>query len=474
MALPARRPTPLDQSAAVLGAIIFLAGLALFAYAGSYTRYWSDDYCYSYFARENSLPASLWNWYIHSGNRFSTLLPVTLSEWFGARAITFIPALVLSALAAGWIFFLARLASALGWQGPRRYLVLLGLLQAYFCVLLAPDRLQAVYWRMGALHYTFPLALLLFQLGWMAGRWKRDRSVWFALDSGLLAFFAAGFSETFAAFQTGLLGLLLIGGLAAPRTRRQAAGLIGGALLGSLLGLAALALAPSNAMRQAVMPPPDNLFDLLTYSLRYAVDFSWFSLRGQPLPILVFAGLTALAAFLAAGRDAPRLSLRRALVGVGVSLALGYALVVCCMAPSAYGALLYPPGRALMVARFAVLLSLGSAAVLAGLAVRGWIAEARWERARTLAALLLLAGCIYPLRALPAMRQEVALLSVKAARWDERDAQIRAQFSAGVRDVQVRETDVVQTLEDLSPDKNFWVNDCASRYYQVESITAQP
>jgi hypothetical protein len=478
MAMPVRKPIPIDQSAAVLGAFIFLAVLALFAYAGSYARYWSDDYCYSYFARDNHLPASLWNWYVNSGNRFSTLLPVTIGEWFGPRAIRFTPAVVLAVWAWAWVFFLARLAAAFGWLGPRRWLVLLGLVQVFFCVLLAPDRLQTVYWRMGVFHYTFPLALLLFNLGWLAGRWKQGGSGWFALGSGLLAFFAAGFSETYAAFQTGVFGLLLLGGMLIAVRRRagfgRAAGWAAGALIGSLFGMAALALAPSNAMRQAVLPPPDNLLDVVTYSLRYAADFSWYSLRGQPLPTLVFIALVTLAAFLAAGGAAPRLSLRRAVAGIVISLAAGYLLIVCCMAPSAYGALLYPPGRALMVARFALLLSLGSAAVFAGLAARGLFPERRWQAVQVLAALLLLAGCIYPLRALAPMRQEVSLLAVKAARWDERDAQILAQRSAGIRDVLVRETDVVQTLEDLSPSKDFWVNSCASRYYQVDSITAQP
>ena len=426
MVLPARKPTPIDQSAAVLGAIIFLAGLALFAFAGSYARYWSDDYCYSYFARDNNLPASLWNWYVNSGNRFSTLLPVTIGEWFGPQAIRFFPVFVLAAWAASWMFFLERLVDEFGWQGSRRWLVLLALVQVFFCVLLAPDRLQAVYWRMGILHYTFPLALLLVNLGWLAGRWKQGSSVWFALGSGLLAFFAAGLSETYAAFQTGVVGLLLLGGwltaAGSPGGFGRVAGWISGALLGSLLGMAALALAPSNAMRQAVLPPPDNLLDVVTYSLRYAADFSWYSLRGQPLPTLVFIALVALAAFLAAGSAAPRLSLRRAVTGIAISLAAGYLLVVCCMAPSAYGALLYPPGRALMVARFALLLSLGSAALITGLAARGLIPEQRRQAAQLLAALFLLAGCIYPLRALAPMRQEVSLLAVKAARWDERDA----------------------------------------------------
>ncbi len=494
---PARKATPVELSAAVLGALVFLAGLALFAYAGSYARYWSDDYCYGYFVRENSLLPGLWSWYIHLGNRFSTLVPVAVSELFGPRSVSFVPAFILALWLGAWVFFLARLCGALGWQGSRRWLVLLGCVLVYFNVLLAPDRLQSVYWRMGAFHYSLPLALLLLNLGWLAARRQRGPAAGVALGSGLLAFFAGGLSETFAAFQAGLLGLVLAGawvsfsviGRAGPAHDRKvetlpppggreamarALGPAGGAFTGALLALAALALAPSNAMRQAVMPPPDNLFDVLTYSLRYALDFTTLSLRAQPLPNLVFAGLAALIAFLAGGELAGRVPLRTALAGAAVALGSGFVLVVCCMAPSAYGALLYPPDRALMTARFAFLLGLGGAAVFAGLAARRAVPQPRWSALRTLAALLLLAGCIYPLRALPAQRAEISVLSLKAARWDGRDAQIRAQAGAGVRAVQVQETDVVQGLEDLGPDPAGWVNGCAARYYQVDSITANP
>ncbi len=212
MRLPVRKPIPLHLAAAVLGALIFLAAVAAFAYTGTASRYWADDYCYSAVSRYHGLFGSIWEWYRASGNRFTTIFMVSLSEIFGARAISYVPAFVLAVWSAGWWFFFTRLAEALGWVVRSRWWVLLALVQVFFCVLLAPDRLQSVYWRLGALHYTFPLGLMLFNLGWMASRWRSGGSRVFVLASGLLAFFAAGSSETFAAMQAVVMGLALVGG----------------------------------------------------------------------------------------------------------------------------------------------------------------------------------------------------------------------------------------------------------------------
>jgi hypothetical protein len=40
--------------------------------------------------------------------------------------------------------------------------------------------------------------------------------------------------------------------------------------------------------------------------------------------------------------------------------------------------------------------------------------------------------------------------------------------------VQVQQTDVVQTLEDIGPDPDFWINRCAAVYFGAGSITAKP
>ena len=349
--------------------LIFLAGLAVFAFAGSYARYWSDDYCYSYFARDNSLPASLWNWYVNSGNRFSTLLPVTHRRMVRTARDPFLPRACAGGLGGG-VGLLPRAPGRRDWLAG--FAPLAGIARAGAGLFLRPagPRPPA-----GSLLAHGRPALHI-SAGAAAGQ---PGLVGRALEAGLRSLVCAGQRAA------GILRRRLLGDLRrfpdrglrpAPARRladrrapsrwprlRPPAGQAG-RCSARCLGMAALALAPSNAMRQAVLPPPDNLLDVVTYSLRYAADFTWYSLRGQPLPTLVFMALVALTAFLAAGSAAPRLSLRRAVTAIAVSLAAGYILVVCCMAPSTYGALLYPPGRALMVARFALLLSLGSAALI--------------------------------------------------------------------------------------------------------------
>lgn len=451
---------------------MLLAGIAAFAYMGSFSRYWADDYCYSAVIKLNGLFRGVVDWFMTSGNRFSTITMVWLSELFGPRAIAFLPAAVMIAWTAGWIFFLVNLARSQGWNMPRRWLVLIALLQVFFCVLLAPDRLQAVYWRMGTLHYTFPMALMLFILGWMAARWHSGANWGYVLGSLLLAFFAGGFSETFAALQTGVC-LVLAAGVALLPQRRRAWGLIAPVLVGSLLAMGLMMLSPSNEWRQAALPPPDNLGQLIGYALRYSLDFVVYSLRGQPLPIAVFAGISALTAFLAAAA-LPRLPRARvSLAWALVWLLVGFGLIVCCVAPSAYAGLQYPAGRALMPARFAFLASAGGAAICLGLAARAWIGAWRPRLVLVAASLLLLAACLYPVRAVVLLRGEMNLLRDRAARFDERDAQIRADMAAGQTNIITREVEVVHTLADMGPSPDYWINFCARLYYGVESIEAR-
>ncbi|GAP05317.1 MAG TPA: hypothetical protein DEQ80_10730 [Anaerolinea thermolimosa] len=474
MAFSSRKSMSVDLAAAMMGVLVFAAGIAWFAYTGTFARYWADDYCYSAVAQDHGLLGSVWFWYLGSGNRFSTITLVALSEWLGSRAITFIPALVLGVWVVGWWYFLSGLLRHAGWVGRKRWWMLIGLLEVYFSALLAPDRLQSLYWRMGTLHYTFPLGLLLIHLGLMLRRIERPLPPWFFLGSGFLAFYAAGFSETFAALQTGLLGLGLIWGWLEGRKRPtlHLARLMVAAWIGSVLAMVVMFLSPSNVWRQAEMPPPASLWDLAVYTVRYTLDFMRYSVRGQPLPLLVFGMMMGIIGFLMASEWKPSISARKALLGSGLSLVIGLILLLCCVAPSVYAGLLYPAGRALMPARFVFLAGVSGAMMGLGLAVWTLVQKPSWGWVRGVAVLFLLAGCLYPFKALPVLQQETSRMALKAGLWDQRDAEIRAARAAGDMEVVVRETDVVQSLQELGPDPEFWVNRCAALYYDIDSITA--
>lgn len=463
---------------ALFGTAVFGVGLAFFAAAGTYSRYWADDYCYSAVVKMAGVLRGVVEWYKYSGNRVSTVFVVGFSEIFGQKAIQFVPLAVLLLWVGAWVFFLLRFTHLLGWKtAGLHWIGLLAVVEVYFAVLLAPDRLQTIYWRMGTFHYTLPLPLLLINLGLLAGAWRTTRRwVWLAVLCGLLSFFAAGLSETFAGMQTGLwlAGLAVVLLFARGPQRLHAARLLVLPLLGSLAMMGLMALAPANSFRQEVMPPPAHLWQIVPVSLRYAWDFIFYFGRGQLTPVLVYGLITLSIGLLALKADAPQLSLRSALTGAVLSLAGMYGLVVCSFAPSAYANLQYPAGRAQMPAGIALLAGLAAAAFFIAMALRKVIQFQPKSWLRFAVTLLLLAACLYPLRAAAIPRKDIQQLSVRAARWDARNLEIQQTLAAGQTDLRVMQTDVVQGLEDIGPDANYWLNRCTADYYGAHSITANP
>ena len=460
--------------------LALLAGLAATAYAGAYTRFWADDYCYSSVAQENGLLAGTLDWYQTGGNRYAAFWGVAVSDWLGVRVVSWLPGLLLAAwVAAAW-YALARVTGRLGVRAWPGWFGLAAVGFVFFTTLMAPHRLQTLYWRMGLLHYSLPLVFFFLNAGVLARAWPSSaekRLPWTTVIlSALLAVIAAGLSETYAAFQTGAL-LLALGCTqlwARGLVRRRGLALLVAPLTASLLAMILMALAPANAWRQAEMPPPASIGQLLGYTLNYTLAFAIDTLKTVPLPLAVFLALAAALGLLAGGPLTARASTRSLILAGLLSLLGSLALVACAIAPSVYAGLQYPAGRALMVARFGFLLGAGPAAFLAG-GLLNRLAAPRWNWRPALAGLLiLLAVSAYGLRSLALPLSEAREMAVKAARWDARHAQIVSARLQGVREITVAELDVVTSLEDLSPLSYAWVNVCAAQYYQVESITALP
>ena len=467
-----RKSTPPAMTSWVAaGAFVF--GLAAFVRSGVNARLWADDYCYSLVMAQSGLFGGLRDWFLYSGNRFSTPALVAFTDLFGPAAARFLPAALIVLWVGGWYAFLTQAARALGLNASRRWAGVAALALTFFHLLLAPDRLQTLYWRMGLLHYSLPLAAglllaagILAQLRAPSLRWDGPAAVGVALA----AFVLGGFSETAAALQTGLFALALAGSalfLSAP-TRRRAVLLTGAGLAGSLAAMGLMLLSPSNAFRQASLPPPDSLGQLVVYTLRYSLDFMRDFVRGHPLPLAVFVlALVALAGLAATGGSP--LSRGAALRGTLLALLTAVVGVICAVAPSTYAGLQYPSGRALMPAAFIFLAGLGGAVFFLTAPV-----AARMPRLAPLALALLLAAAVYPVYQMAPLGREAQALAANAQRWDARDAQIRAQAAAGQREVSVREVEVVRTLEDFGPDPAFWVNRCGAGYYGVSTLTALP
>ncbi len=448
-------------------------GIAVFGWAGSFSRLWADDYCYSSTLQQFGLWQGVGEWYNESGSRISALPVVGLVDLAGVWGVRLFPlAVMLLWVLAGWVLLRAA-AERLNMKPGRGWLLFFSLLLTFFTAYLAPDRLQTVYWRMGIIHYSLPVPFFLLLAGWIL-RARSDLPAGRRILRGLgvvgLAGWIGGLSETFAALQAGACLLALAGfALAKGRKNWTAILLTGLALLGSVGAMGVMALSPSNAWRQAALPPPDSLLQLVQYTLRYSLDFMRYSLLDQPLPNVVFAGMAFLGAWLGLENDSfPARNLWWAMAGAVLVM---FALIACSVAPSVYGGLAYPSGRALMPARLIWLAGLGTLAGLGAQVARTWLARWRWTRWAVPALLLVL--LLYPLRSAWIVGgAETQALSVRAERWDARHAQIISQREAGITAIEIAQVDVVQGLEDIGPDSEHWVNQCAAGYYGVELMQA--
>ncbi|GAP09531.1 hypothetical protein BECAL_00675 [Bellilinea caldifistulae] len=452
--------------------LVLLCGLGATAYAGTFSRYWADDYCYAAVVQRDGLIRGTLYWYQNGGNRFAAFLAVGLIERLGQASVVFLPSGLLIAWAAAASFALNALVKLAGWKVHRLWLATASLGWVFFLTYTSPDRLQTLYWRMGLLHYSLPLVLILIQAGVVLGgltTGKPARLVWISAANGLLALFCAGLSETAAALQTTLY-LLLAAGLViwGGGGKRNGLVLLSGGLMASLLALLIMALSPANEWRQALLPPPPSAGAWGGALLRYTIDFVRDTLRTLPLPLGMWLAFCGVLGYLLNGNK-PRNS---GLAGWAL-LAAGIIGTAAAMAPSVYAGLQYPAGRALMTARFPLMSGLGLAAAAWGNWLKGRLPSAshQWVSAAGLVGLLLVGA--YVLRATQLPLKEAQMLAVKAARWDARQAEILSQRAAGLQTIRVREVDVVSTLEDLTPQPEHWVNGCAADYYQVEQIIAE-
>lgn len=468
----------IERLFAALGITIFTAGLALFGYTGLFARLWADDYCYSGFIKTYGWWQGIVQWYLSAGTRFSTIATVGLVDVFGIAETPLQPGLLLIFWVAAWFYLLLQASQVAGWKVEKSWLFLIALAQVYFVTLLAPDRIQTIYWRVATLHYAFPLPWLMLHFAFIL-KYLRSRSwvrFWPLFLAGVSAFYIAGQSETTSFMQAAIFGVGLLASwfLLKGSVRSRAAGLMAVSLTATIVVMAIMFLSPDNDRHLEGMLPPDNLWLIIPVAFRYVFDFIFYSIRGQIIPYLAFFGLSLAVSLLIQIHSRIELSNRSWLSGVGGTLALMVLFIFSSFAPSAYANLQYPGVRALMPGCFLLLFGLSLTAFFL---VSGMIKISRqvgtgWLR--TGALLLLVLSVLYPLRPVPYLLNELETMSVWAERWDARDQEIREAKANGIVDVQVRQIEVIRNLEDLGPDPGIWVNICAARFYGVRTITAIP
>ncbi len=408
-------------------------GLALtipligYIWTGLYARYLQDDYCYSVFLRGDNFFVSQWNSYFHVGsysaNRYSLTLLMGISESMGRFTVPLLPGLMVALWVAGFMSLLrqvARLAKVdLGWLA--NYVLSAALV--YLALYQAPNRTQILYWRAAMLPYLAPLVTQTWLAAWILRQSRTGRTgIPTVIGLALLSFLAAGFSETGATYQAGLLGIGLLAALVLG-WRKQPVGSklippLGAAMAGTLLGIAALVFSPINEGRMgSIYPEPQSLVGVLTITTDSLVRYFQHWVYRVTLPTLfAFLLFTALGwiAFLSQNRSSGLKLWQLAFCLIGCQ-ALHIFLIFCEMVPSAYAQSSAPGDRALLAARFTSVITTAVSGWLAG----GWLAQnlrrqyGRWLAVPGLVALSLASAMLLFL-ATPTLTLEPAYPDMRA------------------------------------------------------------
>ncbi len=477
----------LFRSIRVIGMVTFGTALLLYAYLGIFSRYYADDYCLTSSFLTDGFWKSQIGLYLAWSNRYAVAFILNLSEYLGRSAIQGWPAfvVVLWVAALGWMLRQVGRSSMFSFSTGTA--LLFAEILVFFTVLEAPQQYQSIYWRVGLITYTLPLVLLCFLVGLIINRAQkadsRRRSWVGGLACALLAFFAGGFSETYVALQTALLGMTVLGVLLSFKStdRRKWLVPVGAALIGSFLALFTVILAPGNAVRLSAIPesrPPfislirltiSSAFVFIYASLKY---YSFQNVLSLLTPMLIVYALYSRQEHLGKLRPTP---LIQALFLVPV---VGFLLIMAVCAPSAYAESSYPEARALIEARFIMEIMLMMEGAVIGMSLRqlhNWADESPTAFLQLLTAALFLAAAVYPLYDARKTYLQIPLYQNRAAIWDAHAAVIRTSLEQGQLDVnihdnQARSFDEFSGLLEIGSDPKYWINQCAASFFGVHNL----
>jgi hypothetical protein len=460
----------------VLAAAVLVLALLSFVITGTYIRYIADDYCSASSLRGNGFWQAQWLSYSGWSNRFSTMLVTGLIDPLDVTGIRILPGVLVAGLLASAYFALYRLNEYFGLKASRLVLAALSGVLIFFSLYTIPNRFQSLYWRSGSITYSLPIIGVLLLLAMLFKRRAAPAPWWQLALIGLFCFFLMGFSETNAVLSAAVVGIglaVILIRQALTKRKSVSLGVWLAAMIGCVVGLIAVMLAPGNAVRMALMPERLDTLSILTFSLRYGFDFVRYSLGSYHYPP---AAVFLLGAALAALNGGHNLKAGQILKGMLIVIVGVYVLIVACCAPSVFAQAAYPEERALTGANFVLtagILAFGGLAGEMGKII--WLKlnapkanSYQWAGAALLLTLLLYVGyCGFKAgREIPAYRGY-------AVRWDERAVKIGQMREEGMRDISIFALDRQHGIQEIMEDPQHWVNTCAAGYYEVDSISAR-
>lgn len=464
--------TRLSRSLLGLTVAALAIGLLALAALGSSARMQADDFCtYGRYAAHGLFGSQVY-WYLNWSGRYSATLLNTILHVISTRTPAILPTLALAGWVAAASWAAGHWLTPSGKAFPPRLMI--GASLPLACLALAPNLHQVLFWQTGTVTYLVPLIGFTALVGWWLSESAKANSIRF-ISVGLFlgALLLSGFSETFGFVQT--VGWLILGGMwLAGRGRSPVLPQVAAGVLGAAVGLAIVAAAPGNEVRQGLMQAPSPLAEVLARSARDAFIFG-ATLVKYHRPPLALAFVIPLAAALLPSNDESRgiRSARWSWIVITCLPLASFVLVAAAMFPSEYALSSYPDGRVLITAAFAVVacIMLWSVELSRVLMARPWFrAGRRYSKPLLLIGALLIAALVSG-SLLAEVRQMAPDLRSFAASWDQRDDSIRRAAAEGIRQLEVASLAHLGGLAEVEHDPDSWINRCIAQAYGLETVT---
>lgn len=473
------------QIFAIVMIFLLLVPLLLYGYIGIFTRYVADDYETAGALARSGFWGAQQYWYQTWSGRVTYFALVTLVEMAGIRAVPFLTAACLALWMVGLYWVLRQIGSIAKIKSPA-LTSLLGACLILFVTLRSLNLIhQILFWQTGLLTYVNYLIFFTFGVGLLIQRLRLggqgSATLLELILSFIFAFGIGGLSEISIALQITLLSLGL--GLLAfwPKLpfRKKGLGMLGAALVGSLLMLLVMGLAPGNRVRAADFDQTPGLINLIVNSLKFLFAFLGNWIDKQPILVAFLVLLSAITGFFTlsetpSSQDSAaldrRMTISLLLSAVAVFLALWSGFFTSFFVMSAP-----PPDRALVIPQFTLVAFIGFWVFQCGrLLSRAVNRQQVTPRFWTVFGAALLTICVFlgPIYASYRITSTIPDSRRIAEEWDQRDAVIREAAARGERNVTVWYIQDLNRLGDYSSDPEFLVNRAAADYYRLDTIIA--
>ena len=468
----------------LFAAAMFLMGPFAVARIGAHMRFSGDDYCYSSALKTGGfLRGQIDSFQMverFNGDRYSLTLASFVTGMFGPTGYSAaVPAMLLMWLA-GLMLVIYQLLRILGVERAWEFSLAASAAATFFILLTNADRFSTLYWVSAMYSYFGPMVALVWLTTAVLAMLRAKRvTLWMSLGIFALAWVFGAFSETGTVVQ---IVWLIIMTLATwwieqkPFWSRDYKVLLP-PLLGSVLALATMLLAPYGRLFLLSTAPNAQLWQMVLRTFRSATEFYFHPGQGFTTPFMVEVFVFGAIGYLLS-RSLKANARRSVSTLIFVFLAIllaGWILIAVAFSPSYLALGSNPSARAEVPAHIIRNVAYASLSMTAG----WYLGTAVRERTGAFpvavvgASLVLLVTSLYPIRGYPYLKEGERFMKKWSALWDQRDEQIRMAAESGATSVEVVQLDhPIPWVAELGPDPTAAYNVCAQEYYGIPTIIA--